>query len=350
MNKIKILPLLLIFPVLASCSGKLKAPTFADYGEKQNFTSFSEALASAIDESVFSKEDLVKSLEIKYNRQTVVDAESKRNDKTVEITNSSGSVIQTEKYDSNNKLYDITVSTANNYKVKSSYGKGSSSESEAREVMYQAKEVDGKNYVLSVDKTRKEYSKYAEIEAPLTIENVLDTVAKTSVRGLVNRFTLNIPSQAEAEAENSKYSLYVNGKIFTITYNDEETEEIKNADEVLQCSIVTKVGKIYQLDLTDYKWAYKSKTESSKVTTYHMTYDTHILGDTISQVQNGFENSWAVEKEIKLKPTNLDKYTRVSFQFEYNSKGRVRNSTFLISKETFTFCLLNNLVETIFIQ
>ena len=41
MNKIKILPLLLIFPVLASCSGKLKAPTFADYGEKQNFTSFS---------------------------------------------------------------------------------------------------------------------------------------------------------------------------------------------------------------------------------------------------------------------------------------------------------------------
>jgi hypothetical protein len=313
MKKIKILPLLLSIPTLISCSGKLKAPTFAYYGEKQDYTSFIESLNASIDESVFNKEECIKSLEVKYYLQNVGKSESKRNDKTVEIIDSSRGINQTEKYDSNNKLYDINVSTAVNHKVKSSYGKGSSSESEAREVMYQAKEVDGKNYVLSVDKIRKEYSKYAVIEAPLTIENVLDTVAKETVRGLVSRFVSNIPTQAEAEAEDTKYSLYANGKIFTITYKDEVVEEIRNSDEVLQCSIVTKSESVYQLDLTDYKWAYKSSNKSSKVTTYHMTYDTHIKGDTISQEQNGFENSWAVEKEIKLKATNLDKYTRVSF-------------------------------------
>ena len=313
MKKINILPLLLIAPLISGCS-KMKAPAFADYGDKISWTEFTEKFLEAKDNALFSKENFIKSLEIKYNSQTVTNSESKRNDKTVEIINSSNSNIETQKYDFNNKLYSFDISSANNYKVKSSYGKGSLSESEQRELMYQAGTVDGKSYVLSVDKTRKEYSKHTEIEEPLTIENVLDTCAKDGVRNLSNRFTAKIPSQVEAEAEDTKYSLYMsNNKIFTIVFNSEETEETRNSDDVLMCSVVTKIEKIYQVDLTDYHWAYKSSTKNSVVTTYHLTYDTHIKGDTITQEQNGFENSWAVEKEIKLKPTNLDKYTRVSF-------------------------------------
>lgn len=309
----KCLLVLLVTPLMSGCSGKMKAPEFASYGDKHTWTEFNEAFLDARDGSAHRKEDLLKSVEIQFNYKSTANSESKRNDRTVEIINSSSNLLQTQKYDSVNKLYDIDVITSSNYQVKSSYGKGSNSESEERKVMYQSGFVDGKLYVLSVDKTRKEYSKLAEIVEPLTVESVLDIGAKDGIAALVSRFMVNIPSQAESEAEDSKYSLYVNNKIFTVVYENEETEEFKNEEDVLQYTITTKEERIYQVDLFDYNWSYKSSVKSKVTKTYQLTYDTHIKGDTSVQESTSYENSYGVQKENKLKATDLRKYTRVAF-------------------------------------
>lgn len=309
----KSLLVLVVAPLLVSCSGKMKAPEFADYGSKVDWSNFTASLEEAYLGSAHVQDDFLKSLEIKKDYQSTLNTESKRNDKTVEISNSSTSNLELHKFDAKDSLYEIDVNYSNNTKSKSSYGKGSNSESEQRVVMYQQNVVDGKSYVLSVDKTRKEYSKLAEIGDDMTAEKILDIAAKDSVSSVVNRFIPRVPTQVEAEAEDTKYSLYVNNRVFTITYIDEDTVENKNTDDVTLNTIVTKTEKIYQVNLTDYSWSYRSSEKTKTTRVYNLTYDTHIQGDTSIREEIAYETSYAVDKEFKLKPTDLSKYTRVSF-------------------------------------
>lgn len=181
MKRNKILPLILIAPILAGCGGNgtksVSNVQFEAYSNKVDFTSFVSGLEKA--DRFYNKGETFNSYSASYSNEESNNKTIKRDNKEVSSSYTYFSTKETGGYDKTNN----TLNTLTEYNIESTTK--TASEETKREyivqnnTVYQNTKVDGCDYLTEVSVAEKTYRLYGLVEADWSIE----VTAKALVKG-----------------------------------------------------------------------------------------------------------------------------------------------------------------------
>ena len=330
MKKFKLIPVLAVSMLLAACQAgvKVSKPKFAAEGSAMKLEDFvaefetEEGYGPAVkDSEFFQKDPKIGSKEIKgvesESSVTIKTLDGKERSKK-EVKSSTETVQQG---DSANKVITGKTKGVEQSKEKTLYAKNSSSESYQQEMTFQEgkgtyldKETDG---LLMLDDTAKEYSLYVPFVegAPITSDTWYSAIVCMQASQMVEELFDKLPTSSD-EKELAKYSYFKNDKIYTIKYssNDDPVEEKATIDEkeTVYRTTQTKIEAIYQLDVTEGKWAFRSSVEKTLTVEELADYKSCRKGmKTVTETKEYAENR-LYDKKVSLKAKDLAKYTEVS--------------------------------------
>ena len=332
MKTFKLIPVLAVSMLLAACQAgvKVSKPKFAAEGSAMELKDFvaefktEEGYGPAVKDSEFFQEKpSIGSKEIKG-----VESGSRVVTKTLDGKERSKEEVKTsteilEQGDSANKIIIGKTKEVGQSKEKTLYGTESSSGSYQQEMTYQEGKghVDDKEYdgVLMLNDTAKEYSLYVPFveDGPVTSDTWYSAIVCMQASQMVEELFDVLP-ETDDEKELAKYSYFKNDKIYTIKYssNDDPIEDKTTIDEkeTVYRTRQTKTEAIYQLDVTEGKWAFRSSVETTYTVEELADYNGFRKGmKTVTETKAYVENR-LYDKKVSLKAKDLAKYT------EYNAK------------------------------
>jgi hypothetical protein len=330
MKKFKLIPVLAVSMLLAACQAgvKVSKPKFAAEGSAMKLEDFvaefktEEGYGPAVkDSEFFQKDPKIGSKEIKG-----VESESSVTIKTLNGKERSKKEVKSsteilEQGDSANKIIIGKTKEVGQSKEKTLYGTESSSSSYQQEMTYQEgkghmadKEYDG---VLMLNDTAKEYSLYVPFVdgAPVTSDTWYSTIVCMQASQMVEELFDKLPKTTD-EKELAKYSYFKNDKVYTVKYSSaddpKETKETIDDKETVVRTETTKIEAIYQLDVTEGKWAFRSSVEKTLTVEELADYKGYRKGmKTVTETKEYAENR-LYDKKVSLKAKDLAKYTEVS--------------------------------------
>lgn len=320
----KIIPLMLVLPLLAGCGKnvKVKAPKFADMGSELEVEKFGEEFEKAQADSELSKEDLLPSSLFKSSSASVSKDEWLRGKNSIRTSKSGSKSEATTKIDMRNVVIASEGKSNSFYEAKSadaSYSDESKSKTKATVQEHKGEKYSHLAMVNQLDKT---YYSVTAIPEDKDAKWQLDQQA----RGLVSSFASAISSIIQyfpymPEEQQAKYKFYQSDKVFTMTYEEKvENEETKNLkDEVVYVTNSSASIK-YQLDFTDGKMAYRQYNKSEKKIEYKMEVESqdeiYAKGDIVtSSSEQAVEVSYTHDDSVKASAVDLKGYTALS-EFE----------------------------------
>ena len=314
MKKIKLLSLLAVIPMLASCGGKPGKPHFAKVGNEVKFEKFAEDAETTYMKANFMSEKALPSGVFKSKDGTYMSMKGTALGEKFSMVSIENSNSQS-KYDQKNAILQTSLKREESAKIVS---KGSAIESSGKEsstISYQVSKVEKKDCFVQATKEAKEFA----VQAPASVKEaqvMLDSTVKLGFLMELSEFGEGINAyKAASDKEKKAYKFYENGKIFTIEASIEEEESHKDAEEKVDYVVKGKSEVKFQLDLTD--GAFKSVLwGSSKVTVEikkdNTSYDGEIYkkGDVFEiETVMASETSYTA-KDLTLKVFDLSGYTR----------------------------------------
>jgi hypothetical protein len=325
MKKIKVLPLLLVAPLLTSCGNNVKAPKFVKEGDKLEDSKWNDDMNEAVKGSFYvdTAED--------YKLPSFVD-EEKGSSSTEETIKREKSVLYEKKsysestskleYDADALMNKVVSKSKTSQSEKDSNGIKAVSKSSSKNTTTRQKySEEGKDYCISIDGEEKEFSKYLTLTESIDMEyalknSMLFSVAPSYVNLGFSYLAYSL--LAEDSPEKAYYSFFENAgkKAFTLSYEKkEENVETKNAsDEVIYTTTTVDTYK-YQVvfgqdSLEAYGYSEKTITETYvKETSAHSR--TLAAGDVYTKVQKSASSSKAKVKKVGLKAVDISDYKKL---------------------------------------
>lgn len=316
MKKSKLLILVLVAPLLTGCgSGKVKAPKFAKEGESVSGDKFVEDIGKAFSSSAIAQEaalgSSVVSYKIQMSDEVGVERDKKSFSKTASFTEQSTKV----EYDAANSILKMSNKGAAKQSEKTKHGTTTSNGSQNQVASYEAAQVSGANYIVSVNQKAKEYSKIMLIEGEVTAAKYEDMIVKMMVGSLVQEYVFSASSWAAmTDAEKAEYKFYENGNIYTYEYEHKvENEETKDAeDKVVKIDSERHYSKV-QIDFTAGKMAVKGYDEIEYTTVYKQNSGSFAAEDIVKEKELQSIDASCIDKDVKLKSTDLSKFKGLGF-------------------------------------
>lgn len=314
----KLLPLLLVAPLLASCGGSKKVnPKFAKEGDKVELAAFNTAMNDAAKEGEFvlkSEEGYkLPSLVWTTESQSSSDESVTRGKKAISENNSYSESKYEGQYDSQNALYARSGKSSSTASQKTTSGLNVSQTTSGKvKTMRQAQSVDGKDYMVLANEVSKEYSKVTELSESVTASSYLQSYIKGQFSWAEMGIAL-LAAVAETEQYAPYTSLYQNGKAFTVVYDKlEENVETKDIEEKVVYTTTTHTYYKYQLDYSKADVVKcVSYEEVEKTVTYAQDEDEYAKGDVYKKVTKSYSVDVATKKEVSLKAVDLASFTKL---------------------------------------
>ena len=196
MKKIKLLPLLAVIPMLASCGGKPAKPKFAKFGNEITSDKFNTNVEAASKKTVVVTDALPSGL-LKTSEITYYETEVKRNKKVIDHDVQIDEKSHELKHDVKNAVVETKKVEKHSYVVKSKTENQNNSSSLTRVYTMQEAKVDDNKYVVEAYKKTKEFENVSKITDGL---NTAKSIIDGKVRELMS------DGEAEMEEINDKRS------------------------------------------------------------------------------------------------------------------------------------------------
>ncbi len=317
----KILPFILIAPVLVGCGKNVKSPKFADLGNKLEAAAWTEAAQKVILDSSLSKEDFLPSHVLKMERKQRVQQKTVFNKKTIFQYDDFLSASSNAKYDADNVLMSGSYQDETKFNIKDKHGKETENSKSKDTFNYQQTRVDDKDYVVYASNKFKEYNPVGEISEDNSAKKILDGEVKSTIySGLTDSLSYYYDEYDSGSDEQKKlYSFYQNGNVFTIVYDYHSgvVEFTVGGKVIAKSQENTKI--IIQADFTEGKFKSVYYLESTDVYDYLEDYQSngrfYPKGSHFERKDNSSEVSTAVAKSVKVKAVKLDKYAKIGFPY-----------------------------------
>lgn len=289
--KTKLLPLLLVAPLIASCGmnhdiGKAK---FEAYSNKVEFAAFSEELTKGMAASIVGAESLeslsIKSFEDKYEEHKI-----KRGDKEIRNYSEFSSTDSEGGYDKNNHVLYSTGKLEGFALDKQ--GDSETSEVRSQEIAqaYQETKINEVNTLVMVNEKQGVY----RAMAPVTEMSNLEAVLKMSMSFLLSD-TISAWNKYDTydDAEKARFSFYQDEKVFTVVYAGEFDNEkfLVDSDNNPTAKAHIKAEEKFQVVCKDdiyrisHQYKFEYKIEALKAT---KAFDMPLLkGDVLESLKEG---------------------------------------------------------------
>ena len=323
MKKTKVLPLLLLMPLLTSCgNGELKAPKFAKFGEEIKFDKFEKTITGILDKSVIHKsydakktENNLGSYEVSAKTAELVRNQTIRNKKTISQYDDLSELDNKIKFDSKELLY-ATQSTKRNTEATShdAQTKLKMVNEIKADLITQKEKIKDVNYLVSVDKTNKTYRPSEVLPNDVDLAKKFDTESKIAAGLNILIFLASAESDYKsADAKEQKnYHFYQNGNIFTVDYSRVDEGELRVLGNVVGKE-KTEWKTTVQTDLTEGKWVVKYFDEYRVTKTYSKNTSAYAKDDAAVQLEQNIAEVHFTTKNVKLKRADISKMTPVLF-------------------------------------
>jgi hypothetical protein len=240
-----------------------------------------------------------------------VERDKKSFSKSTSFTDQSTKV----EYDAGNSIVKMTNKGAAKDSEKTKHGTSSSNGSQTQVASYEAAQVSGANYIVNVNHTAKEYFKIMLIEGEVTAAKYDDMIVKMMVGSLIEQYSFSAASWATmTDEEKAEYKFYENGNIYTYEFEHKvENEETKDEeDKVVKIESERHYTKV-QIDFTAGKMAVKAFDEVETTTVYKQRYNSYAAEDIVKEKQLQSVDASCIDKDVKLKSTDLSKFKGIGF-------------------------------------
>ena len=311
MNK-KLLPILLAFPLLASCGTNVKKPAFKKVGDKVTFEQFKEGIEKAREENIFFKGDELPSFQASLESKGVQQAVSKRGKQTLREALTKSTMTINSKLDVKNGVSERKQVRDDSVVLTTYLGSDSAVESTKSTLVLEKLVKDNEEYAITVNEKAKYYivspgNKVSELNP---YSKILEKDALTpfaTVKALET--TMLAEYQSASEEEKARYSFYQNKQVFTVEYSYEESSEENKTSE-------QSTSKL-QFDLSDNeKYTVMVYSESSSHEEVLETHMDEIKGDVYEEVSKNALTLKAQKKNVTVKPVKItDAFAEYNYNF-----------------------------------
>ncbi len=313
----KILPLVLVAPLLASCGSGLKVeePSFDAYANKVEHAAYVEALQAAMNESVFVKADKIGSLEAKVTLGRKIDYkyDGVENAPKIYMASLEDDVL---KYDSVNLILQSSREASSESEIA---GFGSSNVTNSKTVdKYQAQKDTVKEVESSVAYNLEAGTYY--VQAP-TVDwaSELDTMVKGQIVSQIDLLELSVSNyDTMSDEEKAKYSFYQDDKVFTVVYETSSENKMHDAgsEEKEIGKFVEKEVKKLQINLSSSNMRYVTSnvsTNSGEITADGKLYsEVGVLnvkaGNKIEAKQEEYKETKVEFKDVSIEKLDITKF------------------------------------------
>lgn len=311
MKKIRLIPFLLVLPLLSSCGAGGKAPTFAKEGVEYDYLDFNDQLQTARNESELGM--LTVPLQDRIAKGTYYSLErtiQKRDNNEVyrrEYISSSKAEYQfdydnlVEKQVYEGKDTDKVIRPSDSSNEEYTYGDT---------VYYQFEKIARSDILVNISANQKTYSTMSTTSDK---EASFNSFVINDILGQLSRFNEFYPSN-KYDAEG--YLFYVNDEtLFTFEMSQQKDEDILISGQRFGYKTVKSVIKC-QLDLTDKKQAVRISHEISTEGTFEKDYigmasQNYFKGDKETIEQRTYIDYYVDAQKLNVNPINIDDYDRI---------------------------------------
>ena len=321
MKKIKVLPLLLVAPLLTSCGGKV-TPKFAKEGDKVEASKWSDDM-NAIKENYFLNTSEG------YHKPSFVEDYKSATEETEKIVRGKESLFEKKSYSEATTKYQYDAANSVLASESKSSGKVSGksidgekySEKSSRKSHFSRQKyaADGKEYCITADKEEKEFSMYFELSETMSITDALEYyMGWNCAGGYLNLAFGYVAYSIASEEEQKCFSFYENAdtKAFTIAYEKKtENVETKSGDDVIYTTTTVKIWK-YQIVIGDNNkldtYAYEEDSVEETIKKDVERHDRLLKsGDVYSKVTKKAYSSKGKAKDVKLQAMDVSDFKKL---------------------------------------
>jgi hypothetical protein len=312
MKKIKLLPLLAVIPMLASCGGKPAKPKFAKFGDVITAEEFDTKCEAARKKTVLVLDllpaGISKKSSVEYT-ETVHNRNKKALSSDVHVKESNDEL----KHDVKNAVVEGKATSKDTRNIKTKATSSSTNENKSSAYTIQETKIDDNKFVVTAYKKSKQFEKISKITDGLnTAKTILDDLVRdflddgeTEVYGLRSAYAI------ASEEGKKNYKFYQNDKIFTIEFKKDIDEEYKPADKVLYVDKGTE-EKVIQIELDKDKLSYKFWHLKEYEREYKSDYSSdQAKGDVSKYVTREVKEGTWQRKDVTLKALDLANFTKV---------------------------------------
>lgn len=315
MKKFKVLPLLLVAPLLTSCGKSYKAPKFAKLGDSVAPETWNEKFNEAMDtvKLIPTGEEKFKSLVAVDDGGSQNDISVKRGKNVVESYSDYYKYKTTHKYDSANLLFESAGKSESITSEKNSSGYKSETKSKTNSLsMKQVAKVEDKYHIVTVDEKLKSYTRYIETTEESKVDDFNSVIAMNVGLPFITIGLIYTSYEMQDEETKKDYTFYQNDKVFTVEIlHKEENKEYKVADEVKYITNETQLVRMQAQIISESKVKLVSYEETKTTKTYSVDYGDYYKGDVYERVYKT-GSSYEVElKDVSLKAVDLSDYARL---------------------------------------
>lgn len=231
MKKIKLLSLLAIVPMLASCGGKPSKPRFASYGKEVSYKTIVADRSKVASKADFMSEKALGSGVFKSKDGSYVSIEGTINADKFSMVIKSAEESEF-KYDQKNAIVQNTSKSESVTTSKSSGGSTNIGDNSSTTSSIQLGKVDKKSCLIQATKESKEYVKLFETDKK-GAQAKLDVRAKSMLGNAADEFEAGLLHYEVLDKKEQKnYKFYENGNIFTVEVKFEKEESHKTDGKV----------------------------------------------------------------------------------------------------------------------
>ena len=231
MKKIKLLSLLAVVPMLASCGGKPSKPRFASYGKEVSYKAIVKDQSKVASKADFMSEEALGSGVFKSKEGSYISIKGTMNaDKFSMVIQ--GADESEFKYDQKNAIVQTTAKSETLMTSDSSAGSSSMGNNSSSTSSIQLGKVDKKSCLIEATKETKEYRKLVETDKK-GAQALLDAQAKSMLEDATDEFEAGLLHYETLEKKEQKnYKFYENGNVFTVEVKFEKEESHKTDGKV----------------------------------------------------------------------------------------------------------------------
>ena len=314
----RLLPLVLIAPLLASCSGeKVNEPKFESYSNKVEYASYKEALTNAISSINVAKEDAsLNSSEV--SMLTAYEQSTKANFQCGVDTYGFEKEEEKYEYDANNHL----AKELTKFEEEASIKLGDDYESNKHtyteyESHYQNETVEEVNSIVRLEAKSKKFGVISPVIADYAKE--FEAIAILAVRSMLNFEDLMCPDyETLPDEEKAKLSFYQDDKVFTVIYENKMEEKMFDTSDPTKEIGVEKIDAIAKIQgrVEENKVELRYYSDSSHLREYSVSGSVNIMGDdfaykageTYEVHQKAASEIKFAEKDVSLSKEDISQY------------------------------------------
>ena len=334
MKNYKLIPLLAVTAFLAGCNvnnAKAKAPSFAKMGKEVEFAEFVEEYKPDLLGAWADHENQhTPSYVMKVSKVSDMDVTVKSGKKTTDSMKSSEKNNFTVKADMNNSLFSYQGTLVRSREMVQAGYKTSGAENDKIDTMTQISNItlpgseEPVAYVVGVDNEVKAYTAQSNVSnlepaerKTLMEDGAYALVAENALPKSIDELLAEYPNFPVEQKE--YYKFYVNGKVFTVTYEIEmsQAEVDSNTGNVNLLLNYVATSKM-QLDASKGE-SFKFKVSQEMNMTYKVYSD--FVEDGTARFKGdegeGYQNSY-LTAEVKAQDVNLKAVDLANYRFNSN--------------------------------